>query len=249
MRIALGIEYDGTGYHGWQRQDNICTVQEKVEYALSKVAAEPISVVCAGRTDVGVHALGQVVHFDTTAMRSDRAWILGANTNLPTDIRVLWARHTSSDFHARFSATARQYRYIIYNSMVASAVLRHRTMWVPFTLNEKLMHEAGQYLVGEHDFSSFRGSGCQAKSAQRNVISLVVARNSNMVTIDIKANAFLLHMVRCIVGMLVKVGKGEKPPSWAKELLAVRDRRLSAATAPSQGLYLTRVEYEYDLAQ
>jgi len=243
MRIALGIEYDGTGYHGWQKQDNICTVQEKVEYALSQVAAEPINVVCAGRTDAGVHALGQVVHFDTTAMRSDRAWILGTNTNLSPDIRVLWARHTTSDFHARFSAIARQYRYIIYNNTVASAILRHRTMWLPFVLDEKLMHEAGQYLVGKHNFSSFRGSSCQAKSAERNVISLVVARNGGMITIDIKANAFLLHMVRCIVGMLIKVGEGEKPPSWAKEILIARDRRVSAATAPAQGLYLVGVEY------
>lgn len=248
MRIALGVEYDGTSYHGWQRQNNICTVQEKVEYALSQVAAEPISVVCAGRTDAGVHALSQVVHFDTEATRSDRAWILGTNTNLPPDIRVLWARHTSFDFHARFSATARQYRYIIYNNKIASAILRHRAMWFPFPLDEKLMHEAGQYLVGEHDFSSFRGSGCQAKSAKRNVMFLTVTRNGCTVTIDIKANAFLLHMVRCIVGMLVKVGEGEKLPSWAKEILIARDRRVSAATAPAQGLYLVGAEYGYDLS-
>jgi tRNA pseudouridine38-40 synthase len=243
MRIVLGVEYDGANYHGWQRQNNVCTIQEKVEYALAQVAAEPIDVICAGRTDAGVHALGQVVHFDTAAMRSDRAWILGTNTNLPSDIRVLWARHTSSDFHARFSATARQYRYIIYNNKVASAILRQRTMWLPFALDEKLMHEAGRYLIGENDFSSFRGSSCQAKSAERNIISLVVTRNSSMVTIDIKADAFLLHMVRCIVGTLVKVGEGEKPPSWVKEVLIARDRRLAAATAPAQGLYLVEVEY------
>lgn len=248
MRIALGIEYDGTNYYGWQRQrDNICTVQDRLEYALGKIAAQPISVICAGRTDAGVHALGQVVHFDTDAMRSDRAWILGTNSNLPADIRVLWARHTASDFHARYSATARQYRYIIYNNKVASAILRHRTMWLPCALNERLMQEAGQYLIGEHDFSSFRGSGCQSKNALRNVMSLVVMRNGNMVTIDIKANAFLLHMVRSIVGMLVKIGEGEKSPSWAKEVLIARDRRVSAATAPAQGLYLVGVGYEYDL--
>jgi len=243
MRIALGVEYDGTNYHGWQRQNNICTIQEKVEYALSQIAAHPVEVICAGRTDAGVHALGQVIHFDTQAARSDRSWILGANTHLPADIRIIWARHITDNFHARFSATERQYRYIIYNNVVASAILRHRTMWTPFMLNEKLMHEAGQYLIGKHDFSSFRGSGCQAKSAERNVMSLLVARSGNMVTIDIKANAFLLHMVRCIVGMLVEIGKGEKPPSWAKEVLIARDRKVSATTAPAQGLYLVGVEY------
>lgn len=244
MRIALGVEYDGTNYHGWQRQDNICTIQEKVEHALGQVAVQPVKVVCAGRTDAGVHAIGQVIHFDTQAARSDRSWILGTNTYLPADIRILWARHVTDDFHARFSALARQYRYIIYNNIVASAILRDRSMWTPVTLNEKLMHEAGQCLIGKHDFSSFRGSGCQAKSAERNVMSLAVARSGNMVTIDIKANAFLLHMVRCIVGMLVKIGKGEKPPTWAKEVLIARDRKVSAATAPAQGLYLVGVDYE-----
>ena len=144
MRIALGIEYDGTDYHGWQRQNNICTVQEKVEYALSRIAVEPINVVCAGRTDAGVHAVGQVIHFDVSAIRSEREWILGTNTNLPADIRVTWARHVADDFHARYDAKSRQYRYIIYNNIVASAILRHRTMWVPFILNEKLIHEAAQ---------------------------------------------------------------------------------------------------------
>ncbi|EKE01792.1 MAG: hypothetical protein ACD_21C00052G0010 [uncultured bacterium] len=248
MRIALGIEYDGTNYCGWQRQDNVCTIQEKVEDALSQIAVQPIKVICAGRTDAGVHALGQVVHFDTDAKRSDQAWIMGTNCNLPADIRVLWARHVADDFHARYSATARQYRYIIYNNKVASAILRHRAMWSPFVLNEKSMHEAGQYLIGKHDFSSFRGSGCQAKTAERTVISLVVARNGHMITIDIKANAFLLHMVRSIVGMLVKVGKGDKPPSWAQEVLIARDRKVPAViTAPAQGLYLVGVGYEQDL--
>jgi tRNA pseudouridine38-40 synthase len=243
MRIALGIEYDGTNYYGWQRQDNVSTIQEKVENALSQVAAQPIRVTCAGRTDAGVHAFGQVVHFDTDAMRPDSAWILGTNSNLPPDIRILWARHVSDDFHARYSATARQYRYIIYNNKVASAILRHRAMWVPFVLNEKLMREAGQYLIGEHDFSSFRGSACQSKSAMRNVMFLEVTRGAGMITIDIKANAFLLHMVRSIVGMLVKIGTSEKSPFWAKEVLEAHDRKVSAATAPAQGLYLVGVEY------
>ena len=246
MRIALGIEYDGTNYHGWQRQIGIVTIQEKIEQAVSQIAAQSIKVVCAGRTDAGVHALGQVVHFATDAMRPDSAWVLGVNSNLPADVRVLWARHVADDFHARYSATLRQYRYMIYNNKVASAILRHRAMWSPFMLNEKLMQVAGQYLIGKHDFSSFRGSGCQARNAQRNVESLIVTRNGYMVSIDIKANAFLLHMVRSIVGTLVKIGRGERPPDWAKEVLMARDRKLSAVTAPAQGLYLVGVSYELD---
>lgn len=244
MRIALGVEYDGTNYHGWQRQNNVCAVQEKIECALSQVAAQPVDVICAGRTDAGVHALGQVVHFDTEVVRSDRAWILGTNGNLPTDIRILWARRVTEDFHARYSAMARQYRYVIYNNTVASAILRYRTMWVPATLNEKLIHEAGQYLIGKHDFSSFRASGCQAKSADRNVMLLEATRSGSIINIDIKANAFLLHMVRCIVGMLIKIGKGEKPVSWANQVLLARDRKVSAATALAHGLYLVKVEYK-----
>jgi len=243
MRIALGIEYDGTNYHGWQRQRNICTIQEKVEQALSQVASQPILIACAGRTDAGVHALGQVVHFDTIAMRPDRAWILGANSDLPSDIRILWARHVSPDFHARYSATSRQYRYMIYNQKIAPALLRHRAMWCSHELNEKLMSEAGQSLLGRHDFSSFRGSGCQAKSAIREVISLDVKRSGGMINIDIKANAFLLHMVRNIVGVLTKVGTGERPRTWVKEVLHACDRRKAAVTAPACGLYLVKVEY------
>jgi tRNA pseudouridine38-40 synthase len=243
MRIALGIEYDGTNYCGWQRQNDVCTVQEKVEEALSKIAVHSIRVVCAGRTDAGVHGLGQVVHFDTDAIRPDKAWILGVNRYLPADIRILWARHVSDDFHARFSAIARQYRYIIYNNKIASAILRHRAMWTPFAPNAELMHEAGQYLVGKHDFSSFRGSGCQAKSPVRTVESLVIKRNGAMINVDIKANAFLLHMVRSIVGMLVEIGMGKKPPIWAQEVLQSCDRRASAATAPPQGLYFVEVDY------
>jgi tRNA pseudouridine38-40 synthase len=246
MRIALGVEYDGTNYYGWQRQDNVSTIQEKIEIALSQVAAQLINVTCAGRTDAGVHALGQVIHFDTESCRSDQAWILGTNSNLPKDIRILWARHVSPDFHARYSAIARQYRYIIYNNKVASAILRHRAMWVPFALDEKAMQISGQYLIGEHDFSSFRGSQCQSKSTKRNVMSLVVMRSSGMITIDIKANAFLLHMVRNIVGVLIKVGKGEKEPRWVKEVLEARDRKAAAVTVPAQGLYLVGVDYKFN---
>lgn len=243
MRIALGIEYDGTNYYGWQRQLNVASIAEEVEAALSKIAASPITVICAGRTDAGVHACGQVVHFDTVAMRPDSAWILGTNSYLPDDIRVLWARQVSPDFHARYSATSRQYRYIIYNHKVASALLRHRAMWWSRALNEKLMQEAAQNLIGEHDFSSFRGSGCQAKTAKRCVMSLDVVRSGAMINIDIKANAFLMHMVRNIVGVLLKVGVGEKSPAWVKDVLLARDRKLAAIAAPACGLYLTKVEY------
>ncbi|MDR1057226.1 MAG: tRNA pseudouridine(38-40) synthase TruA [Coxiellaceae bacterium] len=243
MRIALGIEYDGTNYHGWQRQLNLVTLQEKVEEALSRIAAEKVTIACAGRTDAGVHAFGQVVHFDTKAERSDQAWILGTNSNLPTDIRILWARHMSQDFHARYSATSRCYRYIIYNNKVASALLRHRTMWCPYKLNEKLMREAGRYLLGEHDFSSFRGSGCQSRSVMRNVTLLEVTRGGAAINIDIQANAFLLHMVRNIVGVLLKIGIGEHPPFWVKEVLDARNRTSAAVTVPAAGLYLVKVEY------
>jgi len=243
MRIALGIEYDGTKYCGWQRQLNVVTVQEKVEQALSQVAAEKITAICAGRTDVGVHAIGQVAHFDTEAKRSDRAWILGTNSNLPDDIRVLWARHVSLDFHSRYSAISRYYRYVIYNNKVASALLRHRAMWCPYNLDEKLMNEAGKNLLGEHDFSSFRGSGCQSKSVMRNVTLLEVTRNNAIINIDIKANAFLFHMVRNIVGVLVKIGTREYPPSWSKEVLEAYDRKAAATTVCASGLYLIRIEY------
>lgn len=243
MRIALGIEYDGTNYHGWQCQTDISTVQEKVEAALSRIAMHPIKVVCAGRTDAGVHALEQVVHFDTDVVRSDIAWVFGTNSNLPLDIRIIWARRVDEDFHARFRAVSRQYNYKIYNNQIASAIMRDRTVRVKSPLDAGLMHEAGQYLLGRHDFSSFRGSGCQANHPVRNIIFLDVTRDGNIINIDIKANAFLLHMVRCIAGMLIKIGTGEKPPIWAKEVLEARDRRVCPATALPQGLYFVKADY------
>jgi tRNA pseudouridine38-40 synthase len=243
MRIALGIEYDGTNYYGWQRQQDICTIQKELEKALSKVADQPVTVTAAGRTDVGVHALAQVVHFDTDAMRPDRAWILGTNSNLPDDIRVLWAKHVSPEFHSRYDAKVRHYRYMIYDNAVASALLRHRAMWCRNLIDEKLMHEAAQLLIGEHDFSSFRGSGCQSKSVKRNVVSIDVSRSGAMVNINIKANAFLLHMVRNIAGVLLEVGVGEKPVEWVKEVLLACDRKKAAVTLPACGVYLVKVEY------
>ena len=243
MRIALGIEYDGTSYNGWQRQKNGIGVQQRLEEALSVVADEAVEVHCAGRTDTGVHASGQVIHFDTVAERSDRGWLLGANTNLPADINVGWVARVSDEFHARFSATARSYRYQILNRLQRSALYRHRAWWVHQPLDEQRMHEAAQLLVGEHDFSAFRAAGCQAGSALREVTKVSITRCGDWLTLDISANAFLMHMVRNITGTLVAIGQGEQPVGWAAEVLASRDRTVGGITAPAQGLTLVGVDY------
>ena len=243
MRIALGIEYDGTSYNGWQRQKNGIGVQQRLEEALAVVANEDIEVVCAGRTDTGVHASGQVVHFDTSAERSDRGWLLGANTNLPPDASVTWARHVSDEFHARFSATGRSYRYVILNRLERSALHRHRAWWVYEPLDDKLMHEAAQQLLGQHDFSAFRAAGCQAKSATRELTAISVDRDGDWLTISVSANAFLMHMVRNITGTLAVVGRGEQPPAWVADVLENRDRTAGGITAPPHGLTLVSVDY------
>ncbi len=243
MRIALGIEYDGTSYNGWQRQKNGIGVQQRLEEALSLVANETVEVHCAGRTDTGVHASGQVAHFDTQADRSERGWLLGANTNLPPDINVSWVRRVGDDFHARFSATARSYRYRILNRLQRSALHRHRAWWVHQPLDEQRMHEAAQQLLGEHDFSAFRAAGCQANSATREVTRVVVTRRGDWLTLRITANAFLMHMVRNITGTLVAIGQGEQAVGWLAEVLESRDRTLGGITAPAQGLTLVGVEY------
>ena len=243
MRVALGIEYDGTSYNGWQRQKNGTGVQQRLEEALARVADEPVEVVCAGRTDTGVHASGQVVHFDTTADRSERGWLLGANTNLPPDINVSWVRQVGDDFHARFSATGRRYRYLILNRLQRSALHRHRAWWVHQPLDERAMHEAAQSLLGEHDFSAFRAAGCQAKSAMRELTAIRVTRCGDRITIDVAANAFLMHMVRNITGTLAAIGQGEQPVSWARDVLESRDRTVGGITAPPHGLTLVAVDY------
>ena len=243
MRIALGIEYDGTSYNGWQRQQNGIGVQQRLEEALALVADEPVEVHCAGRTDTGVHASAQVVHFDTGAERTDRGWLLGANTNLPPDVSVGWVRRVSDEFHARFSATARSYRYRILNRLQRSALHRHRAWWVHRPLDAGRMHRAAQRLVGEHDFSAFRAAGCQAKSATREVMRVRVARQDDWVTLDITANAFLMHMVRNITGALAAIGEGEQDAGWLKAVLDGRDRTVSGVTAPAHGLTLVGVEY------
>lgn len=243
MRIALGVEYDGRDFHGWETQTNGRTVQAALEAALSRVADHPVRTVCAGRTDAGVHAFGQVVHFDSESERSERSWMLGANSNLPADVAVTWARLVADDFHARFRARGRHYRYLFYNRATRPAVLRDRVAWEPRQLDVDCMHAASGHLLGEHDFSSFRGSGCQAKSAVRRIHMLTVARRGPVVMIDVSANAFLLHMVRNIAGVLAAVGTRREPPEWAQEVLEARDRTRGGVTAPAAGLYLVQADY------
>lgn len=242
-RLALILRYEGSAYHGWQRQPNVESVQQALEEALSVVAAEPITVCCAGRTDAGVHALGQVVHFDTQAIRSMRAWVLGANRYLPLSIRVVSAQVVPEDFHARFSAEARSYRYCLYNHPINSAIFSQQASWHPHQLDADAMQAASEYLIGEHDFSAFQGAGCQAKHPVRTIESLLIQRQGDWIVLSIRANAFLLHMVRNIMGTLLPIGRGEQPPDQLAEILAGKDRRLAGVTAPPNGLYLTEVRY------
>lgn len=250
MRIALGVEYDGSGYCGWQLQEHdVRTVQGAVEDALGRVADHPVRVICAGRTDTGVHATGQVIHFDTEAMRPERAWVFGANANLPKDVAILWAKPVEESFHARFSALRRRYRYVIYERPVRPTFLAGRVAWSYRPLDEERMQQACRYLIGEHDFTSYRAVACQAKSPVRTVYQLEVTRSGAYLFIDVEANAFLHHMVRNIAGVLIAIGSGEKAPEWAEEVLHLRDRALGGVTGHPHGLYLTEVTYpaEYDL--
>lgn len=243
MRIALGIEYDGSKYYGWQRQEEVISVQQCLEEAISRVANHPVRVQCAGRTDSGVHGTGQVVHFDSDAKRNDVAWTLGVNANLPDDIAVRWVHHVDEEFHARFSATARRYRYIIYNSNLRPAILNSGVSYYHGELDEKLMHEAAQTLMGEHDFTSFRAKHCQAHSPVKTISHINVIRMNDYIVIDVKANAFLHHMVRNIAGSLMEIGKGKKPVTWIADLLAAEDRSIAAATSKAAGLYMVEVDY------
>ncbi len=243
MRIACGIEYNGARYSGWQRQPGTVTVQGAVEKALSRVANHPVNVVCAGRTDSGVHATAQIIHFDSEAERADHAWQLGANTHLQGDVRLLWSQKIAEGFHARFSARERQYRYIILNRQVASAIGFERVSWVRKPLDAASMQEGAQFLLGQHDFTSFRAVACQAKSAVREVQHIQVTRQDDFIYLDIRANAFLHHMVRNIAGVLMVVGQGEQKPGWVQQVLDLRDRTEAAVTAPAQGLYLVGVAY------
>ena len=246
MRLAAGIEYAGTRYAGWQRQTSGPSVQAEVERALSLIANHPVEVVCAGRTDTGVHALGQVVHFDTRAIRGPRGWVLGTNGHLPTDIALVWVVPVADDFHARFSALARTYQYLVLNRQTRSPLAVERVCLWRTPLDAARMHEALQVLVGTHDFEAFRASQCQSRVATRRLERIEVRREGDLMRIEIRANAFLHHMVRNIVGSALAVGEGERPVEWIGEVLAGRDRRLAGMTAPAGGLYFASVDYPAD---
>ncbi len=243
MRIALGIEYDGTDFSGWQRLKSAASVQAAVERALSQVAAQPVDISCAGRTDAGVHGRCQVVHFDTGAQREMRGWVLGSCANLPRSVAVLWAQPVAAEFHARYAARSRRYRYHLLNRPVRAALDARYVTWERLPLDAGRMHAAAQALLGEHDFSAFRALSCQAAHPRRSVLAVSVRREGEQVLVDIEANAFLHHMVRNIVGSLLPIGRGEQPVAWLAELLAGRDRQLAGPTAPASGLTFVGPRY------
>jgi tRNA pseudouridine38-40 synthase len=243
MRIALGIEYDGASFCGWQTQPSGCGVQDHVEAALEHIAGARVETTCAGRTDAGVHALEQVVHFDAGVARPQSAWVRGVNASLPAGCAVLWAHEVPGDFHARYAAINRCYRYVLLNRAVRPAVAQHRVGWFHLPLDLEAMRRAGDLLAGEHDFSAFRSSECQARSPVRELRRVDIERRGDFLVFEFCANAFLHHMVRNLVGTLVYVGKGKHPPAWAAEVLAGRDRSRAAPTFDPAGLYLARVEY------
>ena len=244
MRIALGVEYDGRPYCGWQSQADGRTVQDTLQHALSQIAGEPISVIAAGRTDTGVHALEQVVHFDTQIERPLTAWVRGVNAVLPDSIAVRWAHPVPDEFHARFSAHGRSYRYLLINRPTRPAIHAGKVGWFHAPLDLAAMQAAAQCLLGEHDFSAFRASECQAKSPVKHLRQLDIRREGEMLIFDLGADAFLHHMVRNIVGCLVYVGKGKYPPGWLAEVLIGRERRRAAPTFAPDGLYLRRIQYD-----
>ncbi len=242
-RLAVGLEYDGSAYAGWQIQPHSPSIQAVAESAFSRIADHPLTLTCAGRTDAGVHAIGQVAHFDTEAVRTPRAWVLGATAALPEDVSVLWAVEVPRDFHARYSAVSRTYRYVILNRSTRPALERRRTCWMHGALDASRMAAAAALLTGEHDFSAFRSAECQSRTPIRRVEAIDVLRHDDCLFIDVRANAFLHHMVRNIAGLLMRIGSGDAEVPWAREVLEARDRRLGAATAPAAGLYLMKVSY------
>ena len=244
MRIALGVEYDGSAFHGWQKQPSGETVQQALEGALRQIAGQPVDVVCAGRTDAGVHATEQVVHFDTPVERPLTAWVRGVNTFLPQGVAVGWAHPVGDDFHARFSAYGRAYRYLLINRAQRTGLWHGRAGWYHHPLDVETMQKAASLLLGEHDFSAFRAADCQARSAVKTMRQATVRRRGEMVVFDFEASAFLQHMVRNLVGSLVYIGQGKHPPEWMSELLVARERRLAAPTFAAAGLYLVGVRYE-----
>jgi tRNA pseudouridine38-40 synthase len=244
VRIALGVEYDGRPFFGWQSQAEGPTVQDTLQHALTGIAGEQISIIAAGRTDTGVHALEQVIHFDTRADRPLTAWVRGANALLPESIAALWAHPVPDEFHARFSAHGRSYRYLLLNRAVRPAIHAGKVGWFHAPLDVAAMQAASRYLLGEHDFSAFRAAQCQARSPVKHLHRLDIARHGDMLVFDLGADAFLHHMVRNIIGCLVYVGKGKHSPEWLSEVLSSRDRKLAAPTFAPDGLYLTRIRYE-----
>ncbi len=244
MRIALGVEYDGSEYCGWQSQPNGRTVQDVLESALSKISCSTIRVIAAGRTDTGVHAIEQVVHFDTQAKRKITAWVRGTNALLPPGVAVLWAHEVGDEFHARFSAQARSYRYNLYCRPVRSALQHGKVGWFHLPLDVNQMRVAADMLLGEHDFTAFRASECQAKSPIKNIAKINIQQENGIIRLELTANAFLHHMVRNIVGCLVYVGKGKHPPEWMQQVLASRQRSQAAPTFAPDGLYLQHISYD-----
>ena len=245
MKIALGVEYLGTDFHGWQIQKSgLRTVQGVVEPALSKIANHPVRVFCSGRTDAGVHAQEQVIHFETETSRTDGAWLFGGNANLPSDVNFKWAKEVNDDFHARFNAHARSYEYKIHHHPVRSSLKTGYYLWEPRSLNIVDMRKAAAFLVGEHDFSCFRGSMCQAKSPIKIIEYLQIDEIGDDLIIKVKANAFLHHMVRNLVGTLLKIGREEESPEWMLSVLNSKDRKQAGPTAEPQGLYFIKAYYQ-----
>ena len=244
MRIALGIEYDGSPYYGWQSQPDGRTVQDVLQAALKHISGESISIIAAGRTDTGVHALEQVIHFDTQANRPLTAWVRGTNAYLPASVVVLWAHAVDDEFHARFSAQARSYRYHLYCRSIRSALLYGKAGWYHQDLDVAKMQEAAQYLLGEHDFSAFRASECQAKSPVKTLTHISMQQQGELINLDLTGNAFLHHMVRNIMGCLVYVGNGKHEPKWLQQVLDGRDRSKAAPTFAPDGLYLCHISYD-----
>ena len=244
MRVVLGIAYDGANFCGWQSQPNQCGVQDALELAISMIAQHQVRVHVAGRTDAGVHGLGQVVHFDTETNRPISAWVRGVNAHLPAAVRVEWAHIVDDTFHARFSAHARSYQYLLYNSPVASALMNTKAGWYHLSLNVSAMAKAAHYLIGEHDFSAFRASECQAKSPIKHLYQANVTAHKQYIIFEFTGSAFVQHQVRNMVGALIYVGKGAHPPEYLQELLYKKDRTISPPTFSPAGLYLTHVKYD-----
>jgi tRNA pseudouridine38-40 synthase len=245
MKIALGVEYLGTDFHGWQIQKSgLRTVQGVVEPALSKIANHPVRVFCSGRTDAGVHAQEQVIHFETQTSRTDGAWLFGGNANLPSDVNFKWAKEVNDDFHARFNAHARSYEYKIHHHPVRSSLKTGYYLWEPRSLSIDDMRKAAAFLLGEHDFSCFRGSMCQAKSPIKTIEYLQIDEIGDDLIIKVKANAFLHHMVRNLVGTLLKIGREEESPEWMLSVLNSKDRKQAGPTAEPQGLYFIKAHYQ-----